>query len=361
MLETQKVLRGGTPLEQLVNDLKLRCTHSPCRKLVTLNYDQIESPKRHPIVRECRGLVLEVGSWDVAARSFPRFFNAGEFPEEEAKFDWTDFVAEEKADGSLMLLYHHDGIWRVNTRGSFALGEIQPGLGRTWEEAFYLALPDEKALDLLPKGCTYVFEFCSRWNKVVRDYPDPTLFLLSAFWNSNGNEQSEVFCDIWAKRLGVKRPERYPLSSLAEVAKFVNDQEATFEGCVLRDRTGLRLKVKNKAYVALHHLKDNGSVFATKRLVPLVLRNEHHEVLTAFPEAAPRLVEVATEMGANLARVQMAWDIAKQAKTQKEFALLVNEYGGPLKSILFTARKTGKTPWEVYQQSEELVVKTLEA
>jgi hypothetical protein len=73
-----------------------------------------------------------------------------------------------------MLLYHYDGSWRVNTRGSFALGEIQPGLGKTWEEGFYLALRNEKGLDdLSPQGFTYVFEFCSRWNKVVRDYPEP--------------------------------------------------------------------------------------------------------------------------------------------------------------------------------------------
>jgi len=363
MLETQQVLRGGTTLEQLAAELALRTTYSPCRKLVAINYCQIDSPKHHKVVRECRGLVLEVGTWDVAARSFTRFFNAGECPAEEAKFDWTNFSAEEKADGSLMLLYWHeaDGIWRVNTRGSFALGEIQPGLGKTWEEAFYLALPNEKALDDLPKGNTYVFEFCSRWNKVVRDYPDPTLFLLTSFANATGAELSEFVLDNYAKLLRVKRPERYTLSTLAEVAAFTNSQEATFEGCVLRDRHGMRLKVKNPSYVALHHLKDNGNVFATKRLVPLLLRNEHHEVLTAFPEAAPRLVEVATRMGANLAQMQMAWDIAKQAKSQKDFALLVNEYGGPLRSILFTARKLGKTPWEVYQDSEDLVVKTLEA
>jgi RNA ligase len=361
MLETQRLLRSGTTLEKLAGDLALRVTHSPCKQLAILNYDQIDSPKHHPVTRECRGLTLRTDTWDVAARSFTRFFNAGECPEEEKKFDWTNFAAEEKADGSLMLLYHHDGSWRVNTRGSFALGEIQPGLGKCWEEAFYLALPNEKGLDDLSPQNTYVFEFCSRWNKVVRDYPAPTLFLLSAFHNASGQEHSEVYCDLWAARLGVKRPARYDLSSLAAVAAFVNEQEATFEGCVLRDRTGLRLKVKNKAYVALHHLKDNGNVFATKRLAPLLLRNEHHEVLSAFPEAADRVVEVAVRMGTDLARARIAWDIAKQAKTQKEFALVVTKHGGPLKGLLFEARKKGVHPDELYRSAEDLVVKTLGA
>lgn len=359
MLETQRLLRGGTPLEQLVKDFALRAAHSPDGRRVILNYDQISSPKHHRVSRECRGLTLEVGTWNVCARSFARFFNAGECPEEEKKFDWQNFVAEEKCDGSLMVLYHWDGCWRVNTRGSFGLGEIQPGLGKNWEEAFYEALGDEKGLDRLHSEYTYVFEFCSRYNKVVRDYPEPTLFLLTAFHKTTGSEVQEDLCDRIASWLGVKRPARYELPSLAQVAAFVNDQEATFEGCVLRDRNGLRIKVKNKSYVALHHLKDNGNVFATKNLVPLILKGEHHEVLAAFPEAADRLVEVASRMGADLARAQMAWDAAKGAKTQKEFALLVTRLGGPLKGILFEARKRGVEPATVWRDSEDVVVKSM--
>ena len=46
--------------------------------IVVLNYNQIESPKFHPICDECRALILEKGTWKVLARSFTRFFNVGE-------------------------------------------------------------------------------------------------------------------------------------------------------------------------------------------------------------------------------------------------------------------------------------------
>jgi hypothetical protein len=45
-----------------------------------LNYDQIESAKAHPVVMECRGLILSYPHGEVVARSFDRFFNYGEVP-----------------------------------------------------------------------------------------------------------------------------------------------------------------------------------------------------------------------------------------------------------------------------------------
>ena len=45
---------------------------------MSLNYDHEHSPKTAPIPLECRALVLEVGTWNVVAKSLPRFFNLGE-------------------------------------------------------------------------------------------------------------------------------------------------------------------------------------------------------------------------------------------------------------------------------------------
>lgn len=43
--------------------------------LLVLNYNQIDSPKTHPIVIECRSLILEAKTLKVVSRSFDRFFN----------------------------------------------------------------------------------------------------------------------------------------------------------------------------------------------------------------------------------------------------------------------------------------------
>lgn len=43
--------------------------------LLVLNYNQIDSPKTHPYVIECRSLIMEAGTLKVVSRSFDRFFN----------------------------------------------------------------------------------------------------------------------------------------------------------------------------------------------------------------------------------------------------------------------------------------------
>src|SRR4029077_15803171 len=122
MLEIQKFLRSGGTFEELRARGIYDYEH-PSLPLVGLKYDQIEAIKSDPLVIECRGIVLEKGSWNIIAKGFDRFFNLGEQPEIFKDFDWEEFVCQTKEDGSLIFLYHYADEWRVNTSGSFAQGE----------------------------------------------------------------------------------------------------------------------------------------------------------------------------------------------------------------------------------------------
>jgi hypothetical protein len=364
VLEVQRLLRSGKTLADLTAEYGVRVTTHESEPLVILNYSQIDSPKRDPVVQECRGLTLEVGTWDVKARSFFRFFNAGECPDLEQKFDFENFTAQAKEDGSLMLLYCYQGSWRVNTRGSFAQGEICPGAGKTWEEAFFEVASRKELNHLRGKfrleDWTLVFEFCSPWNKVVRRYDKPTLFLLAAFHNESGVEVEQGMVDLCAAGLGVRQPDRFNLMGLDHAVRWANEvaDDPTFEGFVLRDKNGMRLKVKNARYVALHRLKDNGNVFLEKNLVPLVLENEQEEVLVHFPEAADKVFEVTEKLAGARARMNAVWECAKKFPTQKDFALFVNKHT-PLSGVLFSARKTGRDPNVIFQESADSLVKKL--
>ena len=74
---------GPDPLAGLAQ-LKAVCginykQHPKYPELYHLSYDQLESPKGHPIVRECRGLILSASdNWNVVAYPFNRFANQGE-------------------------------------------------------------------------------------------------------------------------------------------------------------------------------------------------------------------------------------------------------------------------------------------
>lgn len=44
-------------------------------RVVLLDYHQLDSPKTHPIVIECRSLILCMDTFKIVSRKFDRFFN----------------------------------------------------------------------------------------------------------------------------------------------------------------------------------------------------------------------------------------------------------------------------------------------
>lgn len=88
---------------------------------IGLNYSQIESPKSDPITIECRSLKLMKpinNNWIVASRSFDRFFNYGESPDQYANFDFNEAVIMEKVDGSIIPIWYNsvDNKWEISSR-----------------------------------------------------------------------------------------------------------------------------------------------------------------------------------------------------------------------------------------------------
>ena len=342
MLEIQKYLLSGKTLDELQKELGIKPTLHPTDTRVILNYDQIESPKTHLVVREARGLVLDRSDWSLVARGFSRFFNWGEVQDEMSLFDFSDFSVLEKVDGSLCLLYNHNGQWHANTRGSFAL-DTMPHQNFTWQDAFSRALGVASIKDLdgkLDTAYCYVCEFCSPYNKVVRRYAEPTMYLLTAF-----ALEEEVSVQQVAQMPGAslfRLPQVYTYRSIEEIQSFLQEQaerDATFEGVVIRDKNNQRWKIKNPKYLALHALKGNGDdVFNPKHLLPFVLGGEESEFLQYFPEATEAFYKLKSKVQHEYTRVLEAWIDASDIAEQKDFALTIKGKTD-FTSILFSTRK----------------------
>src|SRR6185312_17211633 len=85
-------------LEHLETEFKIHIVRDG--NLVSLKYNQIESPMHEPIVQECRGMVVNTTTGKVLAHPYNKFWNYGEHLADT--IDWSTARVLEKLDGSLM-------------------------------------------------------------------------------------------------------------------------------------------------------------------------------------------------------------------------------------------------------------------
>ena len=89
MLKVQAYLINNG-LDRLKEEFSIKTTENDYDNRILLNYDQIKSPKTNRVVRDCRGLCLDKTDFSLISRSFGRFFNYTECPENDKNFDWND-------------------------------------------------------------------------------------------------------------------------------------------------------------------------------------------------------------------------------------------------------------------------------
>lgn len=321
--------------------------------LLVLNYNQIESPKTHPIVMECRGLILDRG-FNVVSRSFGRFFNLGEAPETQAHLDWSKAVCHEKVDGSLIKIYHFQDEWYVSTRGTaFAesacnFGEtfyalVLKSLGLKYDEEFkYLC---ERYLDT---EWTYIFELTSVENRVVKRYEGYTLHYLAARHNETG-EYGDAYEFDAAMALGADPVKLFHFSSMedcVETAKHLPDLE---EGYVVFMDGQPVCKVKSPAYVAAHRLRGNG--LNPKSIMQLVLMGEQSEYLSIFPEDESFFVPYTEALESLLEDMKETFSVSNSQESQKDFALSVKDK--IYSPVLFQARKNSSSIVDTFHNQTE--------
>ncbi len=366
MLKVQEYLRSNKTLEDLTQEFGINASKHDTLPLIILNYDQIESKKTEQISRECRALILNTENWEVVSKSFSRFFNWGEMAEEMPLFCWDTAKAYEKVDGSLVSFFHFNGEWHVATRGSFA---HMPLFNTQWQADFHkmpitftwkqgilqaLGMKDLSELNgVLDPTVSYACEFCSLWNKVVREYKEPCIYNLTAF---RGLDEIGPQSFPFFKEVGI-----YPLTTAEDVVKYVNSHpESTFEGIVVKDHENRRWKCKNSRYLALHKMKGNNgdALYNPATQLPFILANEGDELIAIYPEIKDCFNHHKSMVDEAYNTLEALWNANKDIVNQKEFALSIVGKT-PLTGILFNARKKKTTLKEEWQKSEDMIFKAL--
>jgi hypothetical protein len=284
MLKLQKFIKQNDNWEELLKAKPFALNIKRDGDYVLFAYNMIESDFSNDIVQECRGLILYAPTWEAVCVPFFKFFNVQEG--HAADIDWNTAIVTEKLDGSIIKLWHHKGAWHVSTNGTInaanaslqtpvAIGDV---LVENYFDLFMYAAAKYDFLSILEnldKGFTYMFELTSPFNRVVVPYAYTEIYHIGS---RNNYTLFEEDLDI-----GISKPATYNLSTLEECLSAAEVLPFSDEGYVVRDWRYNRVKIKSTAYVAAHHLKNNGAI-TYNRILDLIRANGQDDFVSVYPE-----------------------------------------------------------------------------
>lgn len=275
--------------------------------------------------REFRGIKFDLDGY-VIGRPFHKFFNWGEKEAEMAHFDFNQsFVIMDKLDGSMI----HPMICEVDgERRMYWCSKMGPTDVGTQAYNFTLDHPEyvDFADAMLESGKTPIFEWCSRQQRIVVDYPEDALILTAVRDLETG--QYMAYEDL--VRLGqinsipVVKAWKGDFRGIDQFMEDVGGEEQC-EGYIIRFANGHMVKLKNAWYLNLHRAKDQLS--NEKNVYRLVL-SEHHDDL--LPQLDPDTRKALENFAADLSHavktqaltlanaVQVNW---AQYGNRRDFAL----------------------------------------
>lgn len=369
MMKVQEFIKenGWEALEAEPLNIKIRYYKE--EGVAVLNYDQIASPKSHPLTIECRSLILDYPHANVMSRSFDRFYNFGECPDFYADFDINRAQVFTKEDGSLIKVYfcHETARWEISTRSqAFAEGEHQ--LGGTFRDYVLKAmnLTEDQFQSVMNEvdfvydidDCTFICEYVGPSNRIVRQYAQDEMVMLSVRNNKTGeyldvdtvDNITTLMANVPNIPMNIRMVQTYVLDSFEAVIEAAKNLPCLEEGYVCFDPvSNKRVKLKNPSYTAIHHLRDNGTP-STKRIYTLVLENDHEEYLVSFNEDRPLFQPIIEDVESFKMMLTEVWEEVKSIADQKTFAMAVKDRRGS--GFFFNAKKLKITPVHAFNTAE---------
>jgi RNA ligase len=282
-----------------------------------------------PVTMAARGLILDINGRAIVATPFPKFFNLGERGE---TIPDVPFETMEKLDGSLIIIFHHDGRWRTATKGAFQSAQAQ------WAQAFL----DRHDLRALKPGVTYLAEAIYPENKIVVRYDEAGLVLLAAY-DAHGFELPYSAVHGIGASLGWRTLRRYAFASISDLLTEAQALPRTEEGFVIRFEDGHRLKVKGSEYRRIHAL--------ISRVTPLAL----WEAMASGDDLESIRRELPEEFWGDFDTIRNLLDASRDAlldKTarvagevkdlaDKDIGLRLSSFDADIRGFIFPYRKSG--------------------
>ncbi len=295
--------------------------------------------------RECRGLIFDTATGNLISRPYHKFFNVGERAETNLdKIDLTQpHVVLEKLDGSM--------IRPIPTPEGFRLGTKAGVTDVAMNAEYFVADKPEYAKFIKSSfacGLTPIFEWCSRKNRIVVDYPDDQLILTAVRDMRSGNYIS--YSQM------VETGKNYDIPVVKAIAGDETDIEKIVdhirkwddgEGVVIRFENGHMVKIKADEYVLRHRSKEQ--INSEKNIIQVILNDSVDDMIPLLTsEDAQRLKDfqqkfwcAVDEVSSDLTKIFKVGDMMYPDK--KEFAVeFVNKMLLPIHRPFMFGMKQGK-------------------
>lgn len=310
------------------------------------------------ILRECRGLIFDANG-KLISRPYAKFFNMNEREEtlasEWALEDTSKYVIMDKLDGSFIRPVRINGVIRLCTKMGLTEQADQA-------EAFLKAQTEEVQqnytdfFEAYVDHFTPVFEFCSRKNQVVIDYPEDELVLTGMRKNTTGDLIS------YRTLTNICRAFRIPLVKAWNIEEIIGEgvpycstrvmdavkQWFGIEGVVLRYTDGRQVKVKALDYCEKHGAKD--ALLLEKNLLRFYLEEKLDDYLPLLDDqfrarVDAYIADVSKGIESAVWQAESTHSgIVNMYDTRKKQALYINASVDPLyRPIIFSMLDGKKT------------------
>lgn len=344
------------------------------------NYNLFESDLSLPIVKQCRGTVVEIkdGKAKVVCGPYLKFFNYGDPNCDE--IDWDTAVIREKVDGQLIKAFNYKGFIFWVSNGDFRLeanltktssniqdykdllfeAAIQPYKEHipSWVRPTLLKSPCFEICNLpwlkqIPEGWTLMFELCSPYNRIIVDYPDIKLWFHGARDNEGNEREPEDVATMFT--IPYEIPKKFNFKNMSEALnEIVHWDGLAHEGLVVCDKNYHRIKVKSENYLEEKFKRDFvDSLDRDDTIFKLIIEESYDDFLPSHPEIKEPInymVERIEKVKGKIIELsQDAIDTKNKIGNQKDFSLWVMKNKRRLSSIYFGATKVGDA--ELYYKS----------
>jgi RNA ligase len=280
----------------------------------TFSLHEDKSHYNMTIRRECRGLIFNTKTGQIISRPYHKFFNVGE--KEETQLNKVNLsephIVLEKLDGSMIRPIPTEDGFRLATRAGITDVAMNA-------EVFIADKPQyanfiEKCFR---KGTTPIFEWVSRKNRIVIDYPEDDLILTAIRYNEIGSYVTYKVMKNYASAWGIPVVKAIA-GDATDITKVVDHIRKwdDGEGVVIRFDSGHMVKIKADDYVLRHRSKD--SISQEKNVLQTVLEDSVDDLVPLLtPEDADRLRDFQSAFWASVLDVCIDMDHLFQIGNKK--------------------------------------------